>query len=166
MDNPYQPPEAVITNVQAAPGTIVLASRWARLGAALIDGLIAMAISLVLMVLMVGSDFKALSNIDFGRQLLLAVMGIAIFLALHGYLLAKNGQTIGKLALGIRIAKLDGSKPDFIPLIVTRYGPTWLVSQIPVIGGLLNLVDILFIFRADKRCVHDLIAKTMVVKTG
>jgi uncharacterized RDD family membrane protein YckC len=38
------------------------------------------------------------------------------------------------------------------------------VALIPVIGGFLPLVDVLFIFRHDRRCIHDLLAGTNVVK--
>jgi uncharacterized RDD family membrane protein YckC len=49
-------------------------------------------------------------------------------------------------------------------LILKRYLPISVVSVIPVVGPLLTLIDILFIFRSDRRCVHDLIADTQVLE--
>ena len=40
------------------------------------------------------------------------------------------------------------------------------VSMIPLVGVLLVWVDILMIFRRDRRCAHDLVAGTRVVKAG
>ncbi|MBA3697775.1 MAG: RDD family protein [Planctomycetes bacterium] len=166
MDNPYAPPQSSIDQNPTAATTSVLASRWMRLLAALVDTVIGAGVSMVLIFVIMGLDLKGLGNVSMATQAQLAVMGVVAFLALHGYLLAKKGQTIGKLVCDIRIAKLDGNIPEFLPLILKRYLPVWLVAQIPVIGGLLNLVNVLFIFRSDKRCVHDLIAGTRVIKAS
>lgn len=166
MDNPYQPPQSPIDQNPTAVTTSVLASRWMRLLASLIDTFIGGGVSVVLIFVIMGLDLKGLGNASLATQAQLAVMGVAAFLALHGYLLAKKGQTIGKLVCGIRIAKLDGTVPEFMPLILKRYLPVWLVVQIPILGGFLNLANVLFIFRADKRCVHDLIAGTRVIKAS
>jgi len=40
----------------------------------------------------------------------------------------------------------------------------YLISAIPVVGSFFVLIDTLLVFRADRRCVHDLIAGTKVVK--
>ena len=45
-----------------------------------------------------------------------------------------------------------------------RYFPVQLVGNIPFIGPLLGIVNVLLIFRADRRCGHDLIAGTRVVR--
>jgi hypothetical protein len=39
-----------------------------------------------------------------------------------------------------------------------------LIGAIPYIGPLFSLVNVLFIFREDYRCVHDHIAGTIVVQ--
>jgi uncharacterized RDD family membrane protein YckC len=39
-----------------------------------------------------------------------------------------------------------------------------IIGAIPYLGGIYGLVDALFIFRDDRRCVHDHIAGTRVVK--
>jgi hypothetical protein len=49
-------------------------------------------------------------------------------------------------------------------LLLKRYLPVQVVGSIPVLGMFASLVDVLFIFRDDRRCVHDLIAGTQVTK--
>lgn len=99
---------------------------------------------------------------DSAKQLLVFSPVICFFL-LHGFLLYQSGQTIGKRILGLAIVTMDNQKPAFFMLIVQRYVSQWLMGMIPVIGILLRLADILFIFRADKRCIHDHLAKTKVI---
>jgi len=38
------------------------------------------------------------------------------------------------------------------------------VSLIPYAGSFVALLDVLFIFRRDQRCIHDHLAGTVVVK--
>lgn len=103
-------------------------------------------------------------EVSFGETLLLAVGGIAIFLLLHGYLLATAGQTIGKRIVGTRIVNVSDERiPKFLTLVGARYGSTWLLGSIPGVGNLYALVDVLLVFRDDRRCVHDLIAGTKVI---
>ena len=102
--------------------------------------------------------------VPLGLTLLSTALGFVFFIAVHGYWLKKNGQTIGKKILGIRIADLEGNVPRFGRLVALRYLPISLVTLIPGLGQLLPLVDVLFIFRSDRRCVHDLIAGTKVLR--
>ncbi|UKE68407.1 RDD family protein [Xanthomonas cerealis pv. cerealis] len=76
---------------------------------------------------------------------------------------ARTGQTWGKKLLSIRIVDLHGEPPPLWRLIVLRYLPTQLLSLVPVAGNVYALLDALFIFRHDKRCLHDIIAGTQVV---
>jgi uncharacterized RDD family membrane protein YckC len=102
----------------------------------------------------------ALSN---GQKLLLALFPYISFLVLHGYLLSRYGQTIGKRIMGIAIVTMDNRVPPVLQLIVQRYLIQWLAGRVPVVGGILRMVDILTIFRADKRCIHDHLAGTKVI---
>jgi uncharacterized RDD family membrane protein YckC len=93
-----------------------------------------------------------------------AVFGVAAYLLFHGYLLHKGGQTIGKRLVGTRIVSVEDNR--ILPLwkvFTLRYLSISVVAQIPGIGPALSLVDSLFVFRGDKRCVHDLIAGTKVI---
>ena len=142
-----------------------LASRWSRLGASIIDAIIAIVISIPFMSLFgVWDQIEADGTLPLSTTILFSVLGIALFLLVNGYFLSKNGQTVGKKILDIKIVDLNGSKPEFVSLITKRYLPVWVVTMIPMIGTVLSLIDVLFIFREDKRCIHDHIAGTMVVE--
>lgn len=162
-ENLYAPPEAEL-EVADPEG---LASLWMRLAGALIDGLISLAIIFPLMYLLGYWDRAMEGTQSLGDAVELGLLGIFTFLALHGYLLARYGQTIGKRLVKTRIVSVrDDRILPFWRVISLRYVPIWLVSQIPLLGGVLTLVDVLFIFRSDRRCVHDLIAGTKVVNAG
>lgn len=106
---------------------------------------------------------EQLAALSAGQKILLVSLPVLVFFALHGYLLSRYGQTLGKRMLGIAIVTLDNRVPDFFPLIIQRYLTQWVAGQVPVVGVLLRLVDVVFIFRPDRRCIHDHIAKTKVI---
>lgn len=166
--NPYQAPDAVLPPALPDASGEVLAGRGERLGAALIDGVISLATFLPVAALTgyFGKVMEAARSgvqVSFLTTLGYGVLGMVIFLLVQGYPLAKTGQTWGKKLLWIRIADLDGGQPPFWRLIALRYLPTQAISLVPIVGGIYALVDALFIFRQDKRCLHDLIAGTRVV---
>jgi uncharacterized RDD family membrane protein YckC len=167
QENRYRPPKAAVADVisgsQDGPGA--LASRWARLGASLIDGLVAFAVGLPLLI-----ASGAFQNVAKGvatnpaMRLAFAVLGIVGYLIFHGYLLHTSGQTIGKRLVGTRIVSVEDNR--ILPLwkvFTLRYLTIAAVTQIPGIGPFLRLIDTLFIIRGDKRCLHDLIAGTKVI---
>jgi uncharacterized RDD family membrane protein YckC len=163
-ENPYAAPEVSLSLEEEWHGGVKLANRGTRLVAALLDGIIGMIFGFPLLY-----AFGIWNYVAQGQQPPLGLMigssaaGFVVFLAIHGYFLYRNGQTVGKKLLGIRIADLSGKVPDFGRVILLRYLPISLVTLIPVAGSYLPLIDALFIFRADRRCIHDLIAGTMVV---
>jgi uncharacterized RDD family membrane protein YckC len=98
-----------------------------------------------------------------GQQALMAFFPFIAFFVLHGYLLSRTGQTLGKRILGIAIVTMDNRVPPFFMLITQRYLTQWVAGMVPVIGLFLRLVDILAIYRPDRRCIHDHLAKTKVI---
>lgn len=88
------------------------------------------------------------------------VIGGLLLLAVFVYqivLLTKDGQTVGKKARGIRIVRMQtGANGGFVTNVLLRLIVNGLLGLIPLYG----LVDILFIFRSDRRCIHDMIAGT------
>jgi uncharacterized RDD family membrane protein YckC len=158
-------------------GTNELAGRWHRLGGAILDGVAILIISMP--VTMLASNMWFPGAMDFsgsfkdslfsmGKNHLfeLASLGISLgaFLLLNGYLLIRDGQSIGKKIIGMKIVNLDGDIPPVKNIILLRHIVFMLITHIPVIGVLIWLADVLFIFRGDRRCLHDKLAGTRVIK--
>jgi uncharacterized RDD family membrane protein YckC len=142
-----------------------LASRWARLGAAIIDSIIMMIVVIPIMYFTGGFD-GIVQGVQPGvvYTLMIGVLSFIVFFVINYQFLIANGQTIGKKVLEIKIVDLNGNLPAFQPQLLIRYAIYMLPGQIPFIGQLFSLINILFIFTKEKRCIHDLVAKTKVVK--
>jgi uncharacterized RDD family membrane protein YckC len=143
--------------------TNILASRWSRLWASLIDALTIIPITIPLMYFTGGFD-----GISEGIEpsltytLVMGLVGISIFLIIHGKFIVRDGQTLGKKTQNIKIVTTEGLHPD-ISVLAKRYGFYWGVSLIPVIGQLISMVNILFIFSKSKKCIHDHVGGTKVI---
>lgn len=161
-DNPYGAPQAPLHEIN--DGELRLADRGMRLAAAIIDGVL-MLLILMPMMFMSGYFSGIMTGVQpsYGQQLLWSLVGFIVFLAVQGYPLNASGQTWGKKMLKMKIVDLDGNKPPFSKLIALRYLPTQLAGLVPFAGGIYALVDVLFIFGEERRCIHDLIAGTRVV---
>ncbi len=86
-----------------------------------------------------------------GSNILLAIVYEALLIALW------NGQTIGKLAMGIRVVTADGT-PVPVGMAFARAGMK-LVS-----GAALGLGYLWMLWDPNKQTWHDKVAKTYVVK--
>ena len=161
--NPYQPPTTDPFSSQMH-GDALLATRGSRFGAALIDSIAVGVVNGVLMWQLGFLDALTRGRADFGTLAMLAGLGFGTWLAIQIAFLAK-GQTLGKRLLGICMVDYEtGEVPPLGRLIFLRYLPTSLVTLIPGIGNLLPLIDVLFIFGDEQRCIHDRIAGTKVVQ--
>lgn len=143
-----------------------LASRVSRLAAVIVDAIIMMVINLpVMAVAGVFGQIARGEQMSFAQSLLWGLFGIVVFLIVNGYFLARDGQTVGKKVLGVRIVRNeDGQLQSAGKVIGLRYVLLQVIYSVPCVGSLFALVDVLFIFREDKRCIHDMIAGTKVVK--
>jgi uncharacterized RDD family membrane protein YckC len=158
----YAPPQALIDEPQD-DGGLTPGGRGQRLGAALLDGVVMMVITLGMLYALYGTGFTTLAE-----RGPLALIGpylaiFAIYLALQSWFLYRSGQTLGKMALGLRIVRTDGSRAALPRLLFLRQGLSMALGLVPFLGRLYGLVDSLFIFGAPRRCLHDYIADTMVV---
>jgi uncharacterized RDD family membrane protein YckC len=143
-----------------------LATRGQRLCAVIIDGLITgLATIVIMMVLLplVGSDIETFGS-SFTSTLIATALNVGLFMLVNGKLLSTQGQTVGKKLMGIKIVSLAGGILPLNDIIVRRYGPPMAANLIPLIGSIFCLADVLCIFRNDRRCIHDMIAGTRVVK--
>jgi uncharacterized RDD family membrane protein YckC len=158
--NPYAAPAAPLEyqNQQV----LHLASRWARLGAAFLDGLIyAIPIGIVF-----GIFASTMASTNEPPVAMFVVMGLVllVILAVNCMYLHQYGQTIAKRMLGIKVIQTDGNRCELWRFFFLRYLPMALVGSIPGVGPLLSIVNVLLIFGHEQRCLHDLIANTIVVQ--
>ncbi|WP_310733837.1 RDD family protein [Colwellia sp. BRX8-4] len=140
------------------------ATRLDRFYAALIDGLIGIFAAVPIFITV---GFDKLAEPTFSLTVMLLAYGLIAGLVLHGYLLYHYGQTIGKNFMSIRIENLDDSKASLTTIYVKRMIPMQLLSLVPFGGQIISgLVNPLFIFGKEKRCLHDYVAKTKVCYTN
>lgn len=167
--------------VNTAPA-IVAASWWKRVGAALIDGLILgipiglFAFSGVL-AQMQGTEFvdpvsgeanpdamqemtALMAGVQWKISLAYLIVGGAYVILMHGL----KGKTLGKMALGIRVVNEDGSPID-VPIAAKRAVVSPIAGIVPVVGGLLGLLNGLWpLWDEKKQSLGDKFAGTLVVE--
>lgn len=159
---------------------------WRRVGATLIDGLIiaipagAVAVMLVLPLLgplAPGDLFESVGGfllgllIVFGYLMLVLVLTLVTLVLYGGFTMSRpgprNGQTVGKQALGIRVVRL-GADPLTFWSAATREA----VLKGLLFGGVGGLflgiptvLDILWpLWDREGRALHDMLANTRVVR--
>ncbi|MBC6428432.1 MAG: RDD family protein [Cellvibrionales bacterium] len=149
-----------------SPPPYPLAHRSQRLAAALIDEGIAL-----LWLIPLFNRYDIFAHAQRGEPaplnavIQISILAFLFFLLAHGYLLHRYGQTIGKRILRIAVATLDFQVPPFNRLIALRYLPFRVLGAIPGLA-ILTLLNPLFIFRQDRRCLHDHLAGTQVIYVG
>lgn len=168
-NNPYAAPAAEIDDVRAWDAYDLenrKAGRGKRLGAALLDGLI----SLIWLAPVIWAGYMALDVRrglkPAGPMVALMLLGLALMITIivvNCLMLHRSGQTIGKRALDIAVVRVDGSRVSLPRYIFLRVAPMLVLNMIPIIGKVSGLLDPLLIFGKEKRCLHDLIADTIVV---
>lgn len=111
-----------------------------------------------------GSNFNT-DNLAMAAFWLLGVPVVLWFIQI--YYLCNQGQSLGKMMMGIRISRVqDDANPGFASVIIVRSIVPSILTGIPVLGWFFWITDLLFIFRDDRRCIHDLLAGTHVVRAG
>ena len=142
-----------------------LASRGDCLLANLVDGAVALVV-VVPLELWTGELTAAFHGrpVTGSTYLVTIAAGWGWYFLANGYFLKKHGQTLGKRFLGIRVSDCKTEAvPTFWRLIV-RIGLPSLFGLLIPLGGAFYLADDLFIFRNDRRCIHDCIVGTHVVE--
>jgi len=165
-ENPYAAPKARVRQPRHADADRPLATRLSRLFAILIDSLLLVALVLPVLLLM-PVDITADGEIDFsggfpqGLAVSYALMGVYSLLQL--VLLWTRSQTVGKIVMRIRIDEHHrAGRAGPIKTVLIRGFVVGLISSLPIVGIFFILLNPLFIFGRDKRCLHDLLAGTVV----
>jgi uncharacterized RDD family membrane protein YckC len=161
----------------AVPGG--LAERGARLLAATIDELILLAVALPMIIgampamtalIVGGADLESIGTSDVvhamiaGPGAIFTVLALIAWCVITGWLVATNGQSIGKRLVGIKVVRTDGSRASFARIFLLRNVVNGLPNLLPYAGWLYQLVDPLLIYQESRQCLHDKIADTMVVR--
>lgn len=164
QQNPYAPPTAIVDDVSSDKPELKLAERGTRLGAYVIDSMLVA----ILFVPLGYSFFKMLANGDtagvFSFSVPFALIGGLALTTITIVLVHRNGQTIGKKLLGIKVVRSDGSRATLGRIFWLRNVVNALPSAIPYIGGLYFFIDSLFIVADNRQCLHDKIADTIVIQ--
>jgi len=164
----FRPPGAPLA--MFASSTPEMAGRGARLWAKLVDFLVlgcafALAGGIAILVQPGGLKAVLVAFEEPGISLTSLLLGLAAAVVVWNWVwLHHSGQTIGKRALGVRIVQNDGTRAPLWRILFLRDAPATAIARIPLLGDIIALVDILFIFRADRRCLHDMIAGTKVIR--
>jgi uncharacterized RDD family membrane protein YckC len=81
------------------------------------------------------------------------------------WLVATRSQSIGKRLVGIKVVRTDGSPASFARIFLLRNVVSFLPSALPYVGWLyLLFLDPLLIYQDSRKCIHDMIADTIVVR--
>ncbi|MEZ6136061.1 MAG: RDD family protein [Pirellulaceae bacterium] len=95
---------------------------------------------------------------------ILVIFGALVPFVLQIYFLVTRSQSIGKIVMKTQIVDVNTGQPaDWVHSWLLRVLVNGLIASIPCLGFIYALTDILFIFREDRRCLHDLLANTVVV---
>ena len=126
------------------------ASVGRRFGAEIVDGFVlGVPLIFIFVGLAILTSGKGISNFAFLILSAIAVIYKAI-------MLAARGQTLGKMALKVKVVNADGS--------AITSGQAWGREITRAVHGLLYIVDYLpALFTKQRTALHDLAAKTRVV---
>jgi uncharacterized RDD family membrane protein YckC len=163
--NPYAPPQATVQDVADSGATP--AGRGTRLVGVILDSIIFTAMVYIPMV--IGMRFNGPLLLATGHFNPMALYGAGSLLGLIGLIawcwltilfVSRNGQSIAKKMLGIKVVRSDGSPASLGRIFLLRNVVNTVLAFVPFYG----LVDALLIFGDARQCVHDKIADTIVIK--
>jgi uncharacterized RDD family membrane protein YckC len=167
--NPFAPPRAEVADVADSSG-LQYASRWARLGAHILDTIIAsLMVYVPFAVILMSTATTAGLRPGMGLWAFLTMSATALLAGLIGMVVwawitivfvHRNGQTIAKRLIGIKVVRKDGSRASLARIFWLRNVVNLLFGIVPFYG----LIDVLMIFSATRQCIHDRIADTIVIR--
>ena len=140
---------------------MVYAGFWPRLGAQVLDGLLfgvpayAIFVGVMMYVAAVAQQSNTITPL-----VVVAYLPLYVFPILYEALMLtmKNGQTVGKMALRLRVVRPDGSR------ITAAHA--WGRAVMRTVLGCLVIVDYIpYFFTEEKMTLHDMVAGTRVVES-
>jgi len=170
---PVSPSAPAVTLTAASPAPAFAQARpvhyagfWRRVVAHIIDGLVFTPLLLVFLgtsglfgaILAPGGDHEGFATAVFGLGILVFILGLLVGTWLYSTLMesSRYQATLGKMALGIIVTDLNGSRISFARAN-GRYFGKW------VSGMMLNIGYFMAGFTEKKQALHDMLAGTLVV---
>jgi uncharacterized RDD family membrane protein YckC len=165
----YQP-----VTPSTAPGGAEYAGWWERVAAFVLDFLVLAVPFIIVVVLVIQPKFVTVDDrytmeTETGPailgQLLINLIGVVYFGLLHS---SASGQTMGKLALGIRVVSDTGarlSRPRaMLRYLVSTALASWVAYVIPV-AVFFDLLDVLWpLWDSQHQALHDKAVRSLVVR--
>lgn len=148
----------VLSFLSLAPGAMMMSGEFMKLVGGMMRG--------------EAMDLQSVDSARLAAGSAVLIGGWLFLLVIQVVLISTRGQSIGKVALRLRVVKLDGSPAGIVhgwmlrEAVMTIIGV--FVGFVPMLGVVLrlglHLTDWCMIFRQDQRCLHDVLAGTKVVK--
>lgn len=136
-----------------------------RLAARIIDNLLIAAPIILIAAVLFPDAFHAYFDVETEFSLLDPIIALVSLTYIIVFPLFKDGQTVGKYLMSIRIIS-EAENTELNPLqMILREFVAQLLYGI-TLGILLVISGLMVIFRKDKRSIHDLMASTSVKKTS
>ncbi|MEU9113479.1 RDD family protein [Streptomyces sp. NPDC048483] len=165
-DNPYGGEYGAADPLAGMPP---LANRGFRLLARIIDALlIGVPVSLIMNVIVGWVDYTSTSSVETGKQATVSGVTMLAYLLYEGLMLTSRGQTVGKMAMKIRVGMLANGAVPAGQAGWIRAAVYTLPLVIPCCGFVFWLVNVLWCTwdKPYQQCLHDKAAKTVVVSTA
>lgn len=157
--SPYAAPGMVQPGVLAIPGRgqVELAGFGRRTGARLIDGVLYLIVALIITFGLYGGE-------DNGAALTVLLVLVVLGFAYESLMISRRGQTLGKMAVGIKVVRMDNGE-------LLSYGSAAVREVIPAAASLvcgivlLPLLWLSFFFDRSgyKQAWHDKAANDVVI---
>jgi len=134
-----------------------LAGIGRRFGALFIDSLVLSIPIIIVMVSVIAVTVSGKSNFNPIWVQPAALVAVGLYVVYEGLMLASRGQTLGKMAMKIKVVRVDGT--------AISTGQAWgRAFMRQILASCLSIFNYLpAFFTKDRTCLHDLVASTRVV---
>ena len=156
-------------------GAHLLAGWWSRVGAALIDGVIIGLGSIVLLIALTapfsigfwGGEEVGIVSLIVGLLFATLCVTIVAFIYAPTMMARTNGQTLGRMVVGIRVVRAKGQPMSFGFAMLREVAVKALLFGVvsSLTFGLASLLDVLWpLWDEENRALHDFIVDTRVIR--
>lgn len=161
MAGPPPPPTASSYPGYTTQTITELAGFWRRLGAYVIDAVI-LGVAGAVVQAIIGAVVRGSGSDTTGLTVRSGLIGFILELAYFGYLWSRYGQSVGYMALGIRLVRGDGG-PISGGLAVLRAVLVYLSFALCLVPAIVSAFTIGL--GRQKQAIHDMMLNTFVVRT-